>query len=58
MTGLADWGAALREYMHDYNHWTMLGVLCELLPQPENRVTLADRCADLFKSKRTGGANR
>ena len=28
--------------MRDYNHWTMLGVLCELLPQAENRVTLAD----------------
>jgi choline dehydrogenase-like flavoprotein len=36
------WGAELREYMRDYNHWTVLGVLCELLPQPENRVTLAD----------------
>src|SRR5205814_10684626 len=41
---LADghWGAALREYMRDYNHWTVLGVLCELLPAPDNRVTLAD----------------
>jgi choline dehydrogenase-like flavoprotein len=40
---LADghWGQALREYMRDYNHWTILGVLCELLPQAENRVTLA-----------------
>ena len=28
--------------MRDYNHWTVLGVLCELLPQPDNRVTLAD----------------
>jgi choline dehydrogenase-like flavoprotein len=36
------WGGALREYMRDYNHWTVLGVLCELMPQPENRVTLAD----------------
>ncbi|HEX4011878.1 MAG TPA: GMC family oxidoreductase [Solirubrobacteraceae bacterium] len=36
------WGAELREYMRDYNHWTVLGVLCELLPQAENRVTLAD----------------
>jgi choline dehydrogenase-like flavoprotein len=36
------WGAALREYMRDYNHWTVLGVLCELLPAPDNRVTLAD----------------
>ena len=41
---LADghWGHALREYMRDYNHWTVLGSLCELLPQAENRVTLAD----------------
>jgi choline dehydrogenase-like flavoprotein len=36
------WGAALREYMRDYNHWSVLGVLCELLPQAENRVTLAE----------------
>jgi choline dehydrogenase-like flavoprotein len=35
------WGAELREYMRDYNHWTVLGVLCELLPAPDNRVTLA-----------------
>jgi choline dehydrogenase-like flavoprotein len=35
------WGQALREYMRDYNHWSVLGVLCELLPQAENRVTLA-----------------
>ncbi len=41
---LADghWGHALREYMRDYNHWTTLGILSELLPQPDNRVTLAD----------------
>jgi choline dehydrogenase-like flavoprotein len=36
------WGQSLREYMRDYNHWTVLGMLGELLPQPENRVTLAD----------------
>jgi choline dehydrogenase-like flavoprotein len=35
------WGQAMREYMRDYNHWTVLGVLCELLPLAENRVTLA-----------------
>jgi choline dehydrogenase-like flavoprotein len=35
------WGKALREYMRDYNHWAVLAVLCELMPQPENRVTLA-----------------
>jgi choline dehydrogenase-like flavoprotein len=28
--------------MRDYNHWAVLGALCELLPQPENRVTLVD----------------
>ncbi|HEX5146564.1 MAG TPA: GMC family oxidoreductase [Conexibacter sp.] len=41
---LADghWGQALREYLRDYNHWYTLGVLCELLPRAENRVTLAD----------------
>ncbi|MGI8624224.1 MAG: GMC family oxidoreductase [Solirubrobacteraceae bacterium] len=40
---LADghWGHALREYMRDYTHWTTLGLLSELLPHPENRVTLA-----------------
>ena len=32
----------LREYMRDYIHWATLGALCEFLPQPENRVTLAD----------------
>jgi choline dehydrogenase-like flavoprotein len=41
---LADghWGHPLREYMRDYNHWFVLGVLCELLPRSGNRVTLAD----------------
>jgi choline dehydrogenase-like flavoprotein len=41
---LADghWGQALREYMRDYNHWYTLGVLCELLPRAENRVTLSE----------------
>jgi choline dehydrogenase-like flavoprotein len=28
--------------MRDYNHWFTLGALCELLPQAENRVTLAE----------------
>ena len=36
------WGAALREYMSDYVHWSCLGALCEFLPQPGNRVTLAE----------------
>lgn len=36
------WGAGLREYMSDYVHWSTLGALCEFLPQPDNRVTLAE----------------
>jgi choline dehydrogenase-like flavoprotein len=41
---LADghWGEALREYMRDYNHWYTIGALNELLPRPQNRVTLAE----------------
>ena len=35
------WGKSLREYMSDYVHWSCLGALCEFLPLPENRVTLA-----------------
>ena len=40
------WGPALREYMRDYNHWYTLGVLCELLPLQENRVTVASEVTD------------
>jgi choline dehydrogenase-like flavoprotein len=40
------WGQALREYMRDYNHWFTLGALSELLPLPENRVTLASEVTD------------
>jgi choline dehydrogenase-like flavoprotein len=36
------WGQSMREYMRDYNHWTVLGILAEFLPQAENRVTLSD----------------
>jgi choline dehydrogenase-like flavoprotein len=36
------WGGALREYMSDYVHWACLGALCEFLPWPDNRVTLAE----------------
>ncbi|MGI9005770.1 MAG: GMC family oxidoreductase [Streptosporangiaceae bacterium] len=28
--------------MTDYVHWSTLGGLCEFLPQPDNRVTLAE----------------
>ncbi|HWD63858.1 MAG TPA: GMC family oxidoreductase [Solirubrobacteraceae bacterium] len=40
------WGHALREYMRDYNHWYTLGCLSELLPLPENRVTLSQDVSD------------
>jgi choline dehydrogenase-like flavoprotein len=45
---LADghWGHALREYMRDYNHWYTLGALSELLPLPENRVTVVPDVTD------------
>ncbi|UUT36263.1 GMC family oxidoreductase [Microbacterium elymi] len=36
------WGATLRDYMSDYVHWACLGALCEFLPRPDNRVTLAE----------------
>ena len=28
--------------MRDYNHWSVLGILAEFLPLPDNRVTPAD----------------
>ncbi len=36
------WGWGLRREMMDYNHWATFGVLGEILPWPENRVTLAE----------------
>jgi choline dehydrogenase-like flavoprotein len=48
VTAEGHWGQSLREYMRDYNHWTVLGVLCELLPQPENRVTLSKTTKDQY----------
>ncbi|MFF2950432.1 GMC family oxidoreductase [Kitasatospora sp. NPDC057965] len=36
------WGADLRHYLSDYVHWATLGAMAELLPQPDNRVTLAE----------------
>jgi choline dehydrogenase-like flavoprotein len=42
------WGRRLRDYMSDYIHWSTLGVLCELLPQAENRVTLAPSMEDQY----------
>lgn len=36
------WGWGMRREMMDYNHWAAFGLLGEILPWPENRVTLAD----------------
>jgi choline dehydrogenase-like flavoprotein len=44
--GHGHWGHGLREYMRDYNHWYTLGILSELLPLPENRVTVAPDVTD------------
>ncbi|HTU84230.1 MAG TPA: GMC family oxidoreductase [Solirubrobacteraceae bacterium] len=44
--GHGHWGRALREYMRDYNHWYTLGILSELLPRPDNRVTVAGDVTD------------
>jgi choline dehydrogenase-like flavoprotein len=35
------WGWGLRREMMDYNHWASFGLLGEILPWPDNRVTLA-----------------
>lgn len=36
------WGWGMRRVMMDYNHWAPLGLLGEILPWPENRVTLSE----------------
>ncbi|MGB9029015.1 MAG: GMC family oxidoreductase [Acidobacteriaceae bacterium] len=36
------WGWGLRREMMDYNQWATFGLLGEILPWPDNRVTLAD----------------
>ena len=36
------WGWGLRRMMMDYNHWSALGLLGEILPWEENRVELAN----------------
>ena len=41
VTAQGHWGPVLREYMRDYIHWANVGALCEFLPLPDNRVTLA-----------------
>ncbi|HEX4086369.1 MAG TPA: GMC family oxidoreductase [Chthoniobacteraceae bacterium] len=41
MAARGAWGWGLRRAMMDYNHWSSFGLLGEILPWPENRVTLA-----------------
>jgi choline dehydrogenase-like flavoprotein len=36
------WGWGLRREMMDYNHWACFGLLGEILPWADNRVTLAE----------------
>jgi choline dehydrogenase-like flavoprotein len=36
------WGWGLRREMMDYNHWAALGLLGEILPWKDNRITLSE----------------
>jgi choline dehydrogenase-like flavoprotein len=36
------WGWGMRREMMDYNHWSPLGLLGEILPWEDNRIELAD----------------
>ena len=42
MVAKGAWGWGMRRIMMDYNHWAALGVLGEILPWEDNRVSLAD----------------
>jgi choline dehydrogenase-like flavoprotein len=42
MAAKGSWGWGMRRVMMDYNHWASFGVLGEILPWPDNRVTLAE----------------
>ena len=42
MVARGAWGWGMRRVMMDYNHWAALGVLGEILPWPDNRVTLSE----------------
>jgi choline dehydrogenase-like flavoprotein len=41
MAARGNWGWGMRRIMMDYNHWSAFGLLGEILPWAENRVTLA-----------------
>jgi choline dehydrogenase-like flavoprotein len=47
MNAKGAWGWSLRRVMMDYNHWAAFGLLGEILPHPDNRVTIAEE-ADRF----------
>ncbi len=55
MFAAGHWGQALYEYMPDYNHWYTLGVLCELLLLPDNRVTVVSEVTDQYGTGREDG---
>ena len=42
MVAKGAWGWGLRRVMMDYNHWSALGLLGEILPWEDNRVEVAD----------------
>jgi choline dehydrogenase-like flavoprotein len=42
MAARGSWGWGLRRIMMDYNHWSAFGLLGEILPWADNRVTLSD----------------
>jgi choline dehydrogenase-like flavoprotein len=42
MAAKGAWGWGMRRVMMDYNHWAALGVLGEILPWEDNRVTIAE----------------
>ena len=42
MAARGSWGWGLRRIMMDYNHWSAFGLLGEILPWAENRVTLSE----------------
>jgi choline dehydrogenase-like flavoprotein len=42
------WGWSLRREMMDYNHWAAWGLLGEILPWPDNTVTLDPEAKDQY----------
>jgi choline dehydrogenase-like flavoprotein len=42
MAARGNWGWGMRRIMMDYNHWSAFGLLGEILPWADNRVTLSE----------------